>query len=248
MSSNTLKVLITRPADRGQKLTQQLQALGIIVTSQALFDYQNNSSQASLQQRLTNQPNAMIIFVSVAAVTHANATWPIAHWACKALFAVGSATQAALQALTKQSIICPNQHNSEGLLALPQLTQVRKQDIIIVRGDGGREYLAQQLKHRGANVSYIESYQRIWRTFSNNIAKQWQARQINCIVITSNALLERVIHLSKHTNKNWRDNCLWIVASKRIAEHAKQLGLTKIINANGANDQAILKALMTATE
>jgi uroporphyrinogen-III synthase len=62
-------------------------------------------------------------------------------------------------------------------------------------------------------------------------------------VITSNALLESIVHLIKNSDSYWKTTCLWIVASERIAQQAKQLGLLNIVNAHGANDQAILNAI-----
>jgi uroporphyrinogen-III synthase len=66
-------------------------------------------------------------------------------------------------------------------------------------------------------------------------------------VVTSNALLEHLAKLIKNSDSYWQKNCLWIVASQRIANNAKQLDLSHVINANGASDEAIITAI-TLTE
>jgi uroporphyrinogen-III synthase len=251
-TASTLNVLITRPEEKGQELALQLEKLGMVPTCQAFFDYQPLASTLQMQNTLILNPD-IIIFVSVAAVTYANSCYPIKSWQAKHFIAVGEATQLALQSCVDQGtrIYCPKIHNSEGVLALPLLEKVEGKNIVIVRGDGGREHLKNTLENKQAKVTYIESYQKIWRTLNKNIVKKWQEQQINCIVITSNALLESVVHLidsvshtdSPNSTLSLKNSCLWIVASKRIADNAKQLGLTKVINANGASDQAIIASL-----
>jgi len=249
-------VLITRPEDKGRQLAQQLKTIGVNSTCQSFFDYQLYTDQEKILSQLTTYSPSIIIFVSVAAVTFAHQALPIAEWqkGDVQFFAVGQATKQALSGCKINNILCPEQQNSEGLLQLDELTQVSGKNILIVRGDGGREHLKECLSERGAKVGYLESYQRLWRTFDDVIVKQWQERQINAIVITSNALLQRIVEIitafldtlpseDKLIFTRWKNNCLWIVASERIANSAKTLGLMKVINAQGANDKAIINAL-----
>jgi len=170
------------------------------------------------------------------------------------VFAVGQATKKALELCSINQVLSPKQQNSEGLLELVELSAVNNKNIIIVRGDGGREHLKEILEQRGAQVIYVESYQRLWRKLGTSVVKQWQDSKINTIVITSNALLQRIVDIisaftdtltseEKLTFNLWYNACFWIVASERIANNAKTLGLYNIVNANGANDKAIISAL-----
>lgn len=249
-----LNVLVVRPEKKAQALTSLLNKQGITCVSQPLFDYQPLADHQQSKDLLTTAD--IIIFVSVAAVEFANAHITAKKWRYQHIIAVGKATKKALYALTLEDIHSPTQENSEGVLALSVLNEnLSGINITIVRGNGGREHLAIELNKRNATVQYLESYQRIWRTFPKDIDKQWYQQQINCIVITSNALLERLVELTKATSvtiKNetteyWKNHCIWLVASKRIANHAKQLGLVNVIQSDGANEQAIsttLQALM----
>src|SRR4029079_11082017 len=51
-------------------------------------------------------------------------------------------------------------YDSEGLLALPALAELRGKRIAIFRGEGGRDHLADALRARGAHVDCIACYRR----------------------------------------------------------------------------------------
>ena len=244
MKTSKLNVLITRPEDKGRVLVQKLSDLGIRSKNQPLFYYRALASVTQIENTLAQTIKPLLIFVSVAAVRYANESLPIARWPHQTIFAVGSATTKALKKCGIDAVICPEVQNSEGLLALPQLTEVTDQDIIIIRGDGGRELMAQTLSQRGAKVCYLESYRRIWHLLAQDITEQWQAEQINCMVITSNALLEYMLNLLQPLDIFWKNTCLWIVASQRIADNARNAGLKQVINAQGADDHAITTTLL----
>lgn len=247
-----LKVLITRPENKAQQLAQSLARQGIACLNQPLFDYQALHNSAAQTKQLTDAD--MLIFVSAAAVEFANAYWPATHWQAQPIFAVGQATKQALQTLGIPQVISPEQENSEGLLTLallkPPLTGKK---ITIVRGNGGREYLAEVLLRRGAKVSYLEVYQRVWRVLAQEISKQWYTQQINCIVVTSNAILEQLVTLLTVNKPSttlaiatyWRQQCYWLTVSQRISERAKQLGVSKVITCNGASAPIISEALQS---
>ena len=242
MNKHKFKLLITRPEKSGRDLQNFLQKQGYQSYCQPYFDYQNGASLEQLhtiQERLTRP---IVIFISVAAAEFANKLMPIAYWQTREIIAVGSATAQALKTLGISAII-PDKHDSEGLLALAPLQNVQAKAVLIVRGDGGRELIADALRSRGASVHYFESYRRVWRNYSLEVIKTWRQQQINCILITSNALLEFVVNLINDSDKYWQEQCLWIVASKRIAKKAEEMGIRRIINANGASTTAIITAL-----
>lgn len=246
-SNDKLNVLITRPTKKAQALAQALNAIDIACVNQPLFDYQPLADRQTSEKLLVNID--IIIFVSVAGVEFSQATLAAQNWHYQQIIAVGKATKAALKSLGINNVICPKQENSEGLLTLTELTQdLRNKSITIVRGNGGREHLAKQLRISGAAVNYLESYQRVWRTFAKDISKQWLKQQINCIVVTSNALLEKLVELTinnheQHSVNYWQNQCTWLVASQRIGDKATQLGLTNIVVSDGASEQAITVTL-----
>ena len=250
-NNNSLKsninVLITRPENEGRRLATKLNTLGINTQCQPMFDYRVNDNLTkngpeNLAQRLNQVNQPIVIFISVAAVTSANGVIDIASWQASKVFAVGTATAKALKAL-HIDVISPKLQTSEGLLALPALQSIEGQDILIVRGDGGREYLADSLNEKNGIVYYIEAYQRIWRQLPNNIQQHWLSHQINCMVITSDAILQSIVQLINLSDEYWQTDCYWLVASERIAQNAKALGLKRVINSNGASDNAITNVI-----
>jgi len=247
-----LKVLITRPEAKAQQLALLLNEQDITNTCQALFDYQPYASTQATNTAL--QSADILIFVSVAAVEFAHASSPflvnsLPKGSSQLFIAVGNATKQALLALGITQVLSPpqQQEHSEGLLKLTELAHVRNKKVVIFRGNGGREHIANCLIQRGADVSYIESYQRVWRTLPKNIATQWQAQQINCIVITSNdillALIKYLTSATDNTDNYWQTQCLWIVVSERIEQNAKDLGLIHVMNTQSANSQILCKTL-----
>jgi len=252
MQTKPLSVLITRPEEQGRVLAKALNQQGYQTHCQPLFGYQEKAPLEQYHQTLGNKPDTFI-FISVAAVKFANNTYPLTQWIStkdKAVLviAVGQKTANMLNTLGISNVLTPQKQTSEGVLALAELSQCNHQNIVIVRGNSGRELMFDTLTHRGAKVSYLESYQRHWHQLPADISQHWQQLEINCIVITSNDLLQRVVQLMQLQEQTsliayWQQTCIWVVASKRIEESAKALGLVNIICAEGASDQAIIRAI-----
>lgn len=248
IADGLLKVLITRPEEKSTQLALLLKQQGIASISQPLFDYQNNTCEDEIKSALEHAN--IVIFVSIAAVEFAHRCYDlnrIPNYKNLTFIAVGQATKNALLALGISNVLIPQQENSEGVLLLAALQQVKNSNVIIFRGNGGREHIATKLTQRGAKICYIESYQRVWRKLTKNIGQQWQAQQINCIVVTSNdSLMTLLALLQDDTGKlsnYWQRDCLWLVVSSRIENNAKAAGLQKVVNSHGANSAIITRAL-----
>jgi uroporphyrinogen-III synthase len=247
IANGQLNVLITRPEEKSKQLAFLLQQQGIANISQPLFDYQDNTTEKAVENALENTD--IIIFVSIAAVEFTHRCYDLTRISSKKIIfiAVGHATKEALLSLGISDVLVPEQENSEGVLLLPVLEKVKNKNIVIFRGNGGREHIATKLTQRGAKICYIESYQRVWRTLAKTISQQWQAQQINCIVVTSNdSLMALLTHLKGDSAKlsdYWQFDCLWLVVSSRIESNAKKMGLQKVVNSHGANTERLKEAI-----
>jgi uroporphyrinogen-III synthase len=246
MDKTKLRVLITRPEDKARTLATKLAALAQVEQCliKPLLSFTANPAGQTLTHQLKEQTPEKIIFISVPAVDFAMHYCPPKSWPQESeIFAVGDATAKRLQEHGFKSVLTPVKHDSEGLLQLPPFTSIEQQNILIIRGNGGRELLKEELSRRGANVDYSEVYQRQWPSLSATTAQQWKTQGINCIVITSNEMLIKVNALLEYDHNHWQQNVLLIVASERIQNTAKNLGYQQVINAGGASDQAIYSAL-----
>ncbi|WP_025823364.1 uroporphyrinogen-III synthase [Shewanella marina] len=237
-----MKVLLTRPQGRNQAMQTALEQHGVPYMVTPLL------SVVATQQALSKSALAdadVIIFISTNAVKFAqqqlNQPWPQQ----ARYYAVGQATFDAMQAIGLQGEQAPlDCQQTEGLLTLASLHQLNNQNIVIIRGVGGREDLATQLKQRGATVQYWQVYQRVCPPLSDaTLPFQWQDFGIDTIVITSGAVLDNLLSLTPKELFPWLHSCLIIVPSNRVAAKATQMGFAQVIDAKAANCQAVMAAL-----
>lgn len=154
-------VLVTRPAAQAEGFVARLGELGanvLLFPALAILPPEHPEALARVLAELSGCDLA--IFISPAAAVWGLAAvgaWPEA----VAVAAVGQGTAKALRQRGIQTILTPSQGaDSEHLLALPQLAQVVGRRIVLFRGEGGRELLADTLRARGARVDYAECYRR----------------------------------------------------------------------------------------
>ncbi|MCH1921444.1 uroporphyrinogen-III synthase [Shewanella sp. A3A] len=238
-----MKLLLTRPAGRNDAMIGSLKQREIPFMETPLLQI-SAIAAPQLNQQLAAAD--IVIFISTNAVTCAQTS--VSHWPTTAqYYAVGQATTQALAALgiTAHSTPLDNQQ-TEGLLSLDGLqpAAVRGKRIVIVRGVGGRETLAQQLQTFGAQLQYCEVYQRQCPPYdSQTLVKSWRDFGIDTIVITSGEALVNLINLVTKENFSWLLACHIIVPSIRVEQQANKSGFRYITNAGAANDQAVLAAL-----
>ena len=155
----------------------------------------------------------------------------------------GATTAASWQESGVQPLV-PQDARSEGLLALPALSQVRGKRILILRGDGGREFLAEQLRARGALVDYCESYRRHWLPLDGEtLCTQWRTAGVDSVIISSGEILRRLLELVPATEGPWLHQLLFIVPSHRVATLVEEAGLPAPRIAQGATHAAMVAAL-----
>lgn len=149
-------VLVTRPRNQAGELTAAITDLGgraieFPVIELAPRDTAEVAAEASQQ----SAPD-ITVFVSGNAVR-----FGVEHAASARVAAIGPATAAALQHAGRPvDIRSERGFNSEALLETAELQDVAGKVVRIVRGRGGRELLATELRERGATVDYLEVYSR----------------------------------------------------------------------------------------
>jgi uroporphyrinogen-III synthase len=154
-------VLVTRPLAQAAGFAARLHELGASPLSFPALAILPTAHPDALRDILAGLGGYdLAIFISPTAAEWGLAavgTWP----AGVTVAAVGGGTAQALAARGIAGMIVPDAGaDSEHLLALPALENVPGKRILIFRGEGGREELADSLRARGARVNYAECYRR----------------------------------------------------------------------------------------
>lgn len=242
-SADAIPFLITRPAGKADNLLATLDENGIAYLYQPLIA--TAQTALSTQDRHFLQHADLLICVSVSAVSCLQNQCDAAVLTAP-LFAVGQTTASALQRWLAREVVVPGDQRSEGLLQVPQLQQVAGKQIVVVRGNGGRELIKQGLAARGATVRYVQSYKRVALPLDGALlCQQWQLAGIRCIVATSNEILQQLFNLISDAHHYWLRQCDWVLVSPRMQDSALALGIAaeRITLADNANDSALLAAI-----
>lgn len=154
-------VLVTRSAAQAGPLGDALTAAGFEVSYLPALSIDPVAEADIKAARAEQAAPDIALFVSTNAVEFGYAALDLP--ATVTIGAIGEATATALKDLgATVTITNAEGSNSESLLHHPALNEaVTNKEVLIVRGNGGREVLADTLTERGARVSYVEVYERV---------------------------------------------------------------------------------------
>lgn len=245
-----MSILVTRPSPQGEELVSRLRALGRKAWSFPLIEFVPGRDLAQLGAGLASLGSGDMLFaLSRHAVDFAQGqliqqklAWP----ASPGYFSIGRATGLALHTASGMAVRYPlDREISEVLLQLPELQNVAGRKALILRGNGGRELLGETLQQRGASVAFCECYQRCDRHYDGaEEAMRWQRRGVTMLVVTSGEMLQRLWALTPEWyRESWLLTCELLVVSERLAILARELGWRNIRVADGADNDALLRAL-----
>jgi uroporphyrinogen-III synthase len=159
--------------------------------------------------------------------------------------AIGPVTRKELEKFGVKNVLSPkDRFDSESLLALPEMHAVKNKKVMIIRGVGGRNVLADSLISRGAQVNFAECYQRINpQTDCGLLAQLYAEKKLHGIVVTSSEAMRHLLDLAR--DADWLRNVALFVNHARIAELPLQLGL-KVLVADTLGDEAMLALVMAS--
>ena len=159
--------------------------------------------------------------------------------------AIGPKTAADLATFGIQNTLTPaHRFDSEALLALPEMQAMKNKKVMIFRGVGGREVLADTLKIRGATVSFAESYRRINPQQNLTPLSQLAAQnKLDAMVVTSSEAMRYLLNMAD--DATWLKNVKLCVNHERIAEEARARGLDVCV-AVAPGDEAMMGCLIQA--
>ncbi len=244
------RVLVTRPAgEASDTLCAAIKAAGYQVYNQPLLELTALPQLSAAQRQLVLHLDLYqhVIFISANAVRFGMALvedfWPQLpvglHW-----YAIGAATAAALERFGIAAITPGSAMSSEGLLAVRALQNVRGQRVLIIKGEGGRDTLTQELTRRGAAVDDLACYRRSCPSLPTAaLAAKLVQWNIDVIMLSSGEGLANLLLLLSPSETTKLNHTGLIVPSQRVARMAQDAGFVRIVIAENASDMAMLHAL-----
>ena len=235
---NGLKVLVTRPEGQADVLRKAILECGGHVERLPLLVIKPDVGEAD-KFRLENALEFNdLIFVSPNAVRFS--VHDLQPGKARVI-AIGEGTAALLEDQGILVELVPRRSTSEGLLEDERLGTMKGRKVLIIRGHGGRELLADSLRRLGAEVEYAEVYCRVSPPPpSPELLAAWRER-VDAMIITSDEMLKNLVELT-----GFDQNVLYtplIVISERLQNSAETLGFTHVLQARNPYTADLLAAL-----
>lgn len=239
-------MLVTRPVHQAERLCALVEAHGGIPIRFPTLEIRDTADPAAAEALLRAADGCdVLLFASANAVERAARHLPRPLRAV--LGAVGEGTARALRAHGLEPTVVPTTTaDSEGLLALPALQAIRGKHVLLVRGEGGRTLLPDELRARGAEVSICEVYRRaLPAADAAPLVAAWHDR-VRIVIATSREILDNLVTLLGPAGRQPLLETPLVVVNERTAEHARGLGFQQVTVAAGPADEALVEAACAA--
>ena len=239
-----MRVIVTRPAAQAADWVARLHACGIDAVALPLIGVAPVADPTALHAAWHALPQQrLVVFVSPNAAEHffmqrpAGAPWPPALLAgspgpgtTRVLLGLGVAHDRVVEPASDAA-----QFDSESLWLQLQRHDWRGADVLIVRGDVGREWLAQTLREAGAQVAHVAAYRRVAPEFdarATELLRDARAQPTAHLWFfsSSEAIDNLVAAAPAGPVADWSQS-LAIATHPRIAARARQLGFARVTEA-----------------
>ena len=243
-----MRIIVTRPAAQAADWVQQLHARGIDAATLPLIGIAPLADAGALVTAWrTLAQQRLVVFVSPNAATQffthrpPSSGWPSAVLAAS----TGPGTTRALQDLgvPAAQIVEPAadaaQFDSEALWARLAGRAWHGAGVLIVRGDGGRDWLADMLRSHGAQVVTVAAYGRVAPVFDADAMALLRAAidqpEAHLWLFSSSEAIGNLAVSTLAAGADWSRG--WAIATHpRIAARARQLGFAQLIESRPALD------------
>ncbi|MCU4675080.1 uroporphyrinogen-III synthase [Catenovulum sp. 2E275] len=242
MATNKHYVFHTRQGERAEQLNLLLSQAGFISLNPELYKISQGIDLPLIQSNLSVTQSDCLIFTSQYAVQFllANLTdqqlYALKQLAC---VAVGQATADYLTQHGFNQVAVPQQHTSEGILALAQIQACKR--ALLFKGEQGRDHILQSFKLANKDLKTYNVYKRDWQTLTN--IELENITQADYFVFTSAEAGLTLIKQAPEKLLKKLKTAPCLVPSERVKNQVEQYGLTQVNNIHSANNQSILKAL-----
>ena len=237
-----MRVIVTRPAAQAADWVLRLRAERIDAVALPLIGVAPAANLAAVEDAwATLATQRLVVFVSPNAAEHFFARRPAGmRWPAGVLAgSPGPGTTRSLLSLgvpvaqTVAPAADSAQFDSEALWQQLSAQDWQGAGVLIVRGDGGRDWLAETMRSRGASVAHVAAYRREAPVFSAAqqalLAAALHAPETHLWYFSSS---EAIDHLEQASTAfeplRWAE--AWALATHpRIAERARQLGIAHVV-------------------
>lgn len=241
-------IVVTRPLAQSAKLSGLIAAQGGVPVVFPLLDIAPADDREPLRVAIEALDQySLAVFISPNAVDYslpailASRAWPAGLQAA----AIGQSSVVRLASYGVAHTIAPRERfDSEALLALPELQaeRVSGQRVVIFRGNGGRPFLADTLRQRGAQVDYVTCYHRLAPADSSPLEALWRRHQLDALTVSSSEGLRNLFELLDSEGRERLRNTPVFVPHERIAEIAQTFGL-RCVTLTAPADAGIIDGL-----
>lgn len=252
-------VVVTRPLAQAYDFADRIKAIGREAVIFPLLEISPLADDSALRATLSGLDRyAMVAFVSpnaIDAVFRIVQAWP--RQVTLAVVGEGSRRALVSHGITDANATIVRPHNvsrtdSQTLLEALDLVALRGKEVLVVRGETGRELLADTLREAGVQVTQIAAYRRTAPVFDGA-----QRRQLNNLltagaewVLTSSEALRNLVDLTQKVAGQTGMDALrrqhLIVPHIRIEETARLLDF-RHVTLTGSGDEQVLAALQCKT-
>jgi uroporphyrinogen-III synthase len=242
------RVLVTRAGAQAALWVERLRAAGIAAEALPLIAIAPLSDRRALSAAWVGlRHRRLVVFVSSNAVGHFFAArppevvWPSGLIAA----APGPGTAEALSdaGLAAAAIVAPAadapQFDSESLWARLQERDWHGASVLIVSGDGGRDWLAERLRERGAEVESVPAYRREAPGFDAAEARRLAQALADAATIWLFSSAEAIANLEHAVGSGRFARSRAIATHPRIAERARGVGFGRVVEAGPGLDAVV---------
>jgi len=231
-------LIVTRPLAQATGWVHELQALGAHAQALPLIEIAPAADPEPVRQAWRRLPRFdLVMFVSANAVAQFFAlTPPGARWPADLQAAsTGPGTSAALRAagVPAVQIVEPaadaTSFDSEALWAQLAARDWAGRNALVVRGEQGRDWLAEQLRERGATVEFVAAYRRQPPVLDGAgaalLARALAQPQAHLWLFSSSEAVAQLPSLAPHAH--WQPSRA-IASHARIAQAARGIGFGQV--------------------
>ena len=229
------RILVTRPVGQSAGLAALIVERGGEAVGFPLIDIAPASDWQPLDDACERLDEFfMAVFISPNAVDYGlsrivgRRPWPEKLRAV----AVGPGTVARLADFGIGDVLVPAERfDSEALLALEPLQSNRLSGkrVLILRGNGGREVLAENLRARGATVECVTCYERSAPQDGSALMSWLRNKQLDAVTLSSSEGLRNLLNLLDTGSRACLLALPVFVPHQRIAEEAARFGLRRVV-------------------